>query len=61
MQLKKRKRIIYSIIFLVVVILSNISPVHDVFSLFGDNNQCRYSNYNGEFTSLNLKAEIQHC
>lgn len=56
MQLKKRKRIIYSVILLVVILLSNISPIHDVFSLFGDSDHFRYSNYNGEFTFVEFKG-----
>ena len=40
----------------VVIILSNISPIHEVFSLFGDNDHFRYSNYNGEFTFVEFKG-----
>ena len=54
MQLKKT--IIYSVIFFVVIILSNISAVHKVFSLFGDNDHFKYSNYNGEFTFTEFKG-----
>ena len=52
MQLKKRKTISYSVLFAVMVILSNISPIHEAFSLFGDINHFRYSNLTGEFTFI---------
>ena len=54
MQLKKT--IIYSVIFFVVIILSNISAVHEVFSLFWDSNYFRYANATGEFTFIEEKG-----
>ena len=56
MQVKKSKRIVWITIVVCIVIMSNISPVHEVFSLFGDNDHFRYSNYNGEFTFVEFKG-----
>ena len=56
MQLKKRKTIVWTTIALSIFIMSNISPVHEVFSLFGDNDHFRYSNHNGEFTFVEFKG-----
>lgn len=52
MQLKKRKAIFYSALVGLVVILSNISPIHNIFSLFLDINHSKYSNATGEFTFI---------
>ena len=49
---KNKKLIILSSIFLIVAILSNISPIHEVFSLFGDTNHFKYSNATGQFTFI---------
>ena len=56
MQLKKRKTVVWITIAVCIVIMSNISPVHEVFSLFGDNDHFRYSNHNGEFTFVEFKG-----
>lgn len=50
--LKNKKIIIFTSIIFIVAILSNISPIHEVFSLFGDSNHFRYSNSTGEFTFI---------
>ncbi len=42
--------------FVLIVLGSNISPVHEIFSLFGDSNHFKYSNDNGEFTFVEFKG-----
>ncbi len=46
----------FIILFVLVGLVSNISPVHEIFSLFGDSDHFKYSNANGEFTFVEFKG-----
>jgi hypothetical protein len=50
MQLKSKKILKASLTIIIFIILSNLSPVHTIISLFADNEHYRYSTKNGQFT-----------
>lgn len=54
--MKREKLNRFFIWLFIIIFISNIPPVHTLFSFFLDSQHYRYSNYNGDFTFIEFKG-----